>query len=168
MGYNTRVTGEITFAPPLTWSEIKADKFNLQGHYAVMINPRRDVTDTDTSQETVITADRLLPSWEEKSRYDELVEHVQKFIDVYGFGRTFTGYFDCVGEEQPDMWRVVIRDGTATVVRAVVLWPEDVTDLAEAVATAVLAQNADALVEVVMSAQELLTKLRKQFTGKDR
>lgn len=163
MGYDTRVTGEIMFSPPLTWPEIKADRFNLKGHYDVMINPLGDVRDTDSGQEIVITADRLMPSWEEKGTYHALVEHVQKFIDVYGVGRTFTGHLDCEGEEQPDMWRVVIRDGHAVTVRAAVLWPEDATDLAEAVANATIQADEDSLVKVVIASHELATKLRKQF-----
>lgn len=146
MGYNTTVTGEIRFDPPLTWAEIKKDKFNLQNHYEVFIDPDKTIRETDEGQETIITADRLLPSWIDGKHY-HLEEHVQKFMDLYGTGRTFTGRFECVGEEQPDMWRLEVHDGRVAVTRAVVVWPEDTLGLYDVVRKK--NPNADPVVKAV-------------------
>lgn len=57
-------------------------------------------------------------------RESDLVGEVQSAIDDFP-GHTFTGRLDCEGEENADMWRVVIRDGRAVRVEPRITWPED-------------------------------------------
>lgn len=170
MSYNTRVTGEIRINPPLSWAEIKREKFHLEGHYEINLILDHDTRDTDTGQETVITGFLLKPDNEHAKNY-HIVEHLQRFADTYARkGRTLTGYFECEGEEQPDMWRLVIVEGKAKVVRAAVLWPEDVTDLAETIALAASsAEPTQAMLgDVVVAAHALVTRLRETFAKQDR
>jgi hypothetical protein len=53
-----------------------------------------------------------------------LVTDAQAIIDVSP-GHVFTGRFDCEGEENADMWRLVIRNGRAVRIDAQIVWPDD-------------------------------------------
>jgi hypothetical protein len=56
------------------------------------------------------TAVALVPTWEDSYKAYNLVEHVQEAIDAFP-DHTFTGRLDCEGDENTDLWRVVVRDG---------------------------------------------------------
>lgn len=123
MGYNTSVSGEIRIEPPLTWREFKDSPFT--GH-------EKDVT-FHVDEETVAmddgplirkTAVALVPSWEDSYKAYNLVAHVQEAIDAFP-GHTFTGRLDCEGEENADLWRVVVRDGRAVKVTPRIVWPDE-------------------------------------------
>lgn len=123
MGYNTSVSGEIRIEPPLAWREFKDSPFAGRD---------KDVT-LQVDAETVDTADgplmrktavALVPTWEDSYKAYHLVEHVQEAIDAFP-EHTFTGRLDCEGEENTDLWRVVVRDGRAVKVTPRIVWPDE-------------------------------------------
>lgn len=130
MGYNTRVTGEIAITPPLTWAEFKDSPFNTSsidaydGLKEVKFRIVETHVDTDEGTLTRITATALIPASEEEQKFYNLVVHVNQAIAAFP-GHTFTGRFDCEGEETGDLWRVVIRDGRAVRVEPRIVWPDE-------------------------------------------
>lgn len=131
MGYNTSVSGEITITPPLTWNEIKASPFEPvgRGQYCAIdidLVLRIEETSVDTDEGTLVrrTGTALVMRQIDEYRARNLVEQVQQCIDLFP-GHTFTGRLDCEGEENADMWRVVIRDGRAVRVEPRIVWPDE-------------------------------------------
>lgn len=149
MGYYTRVTGEIRIEPPLTWQEFKDSRFlpgspNDNGNYDVRLCVDEETVDTDEGQLVRKTASVVLPRWDDSFKAYNLVEHVQAVIDAFP-GHTFSGRLECEGEDNTDMWRVVVRNGHAVKVEPRIVWPdEDEADLerARSIAVALEQENA--------------------------
>lgn len=123
MGYNTSVDGEIRIEPPLTWREFKDSPF-AGDDLDVKLRIEAETVDTDDGRLMRKTAPALIPSWEEKYKAYKLVDHVQQAIDAFP-GHTFTGRLDCEGDDNGDLWRVVIRDGRAEKVVPRIVWPDE-------------------------------------------
>lgn len=126
MGYCTRVTGEISIEPPLTWNEFKDSQFadGADSSMDVRLNVTEETVDTDEGQLIRKTAAVLIPSWDDSFKAYHLLEHVQRAIDEFP-SHTFTGRLDCEGEESGDLWRVVVRNGQATKVEPQLIWPDE-------------------------------------------
>lgn len=129
MGYTTHVQGEFRFEPPLSWAEIKDSPFNdesrrtpLQAKEVRLIVDTEEV-DTEHGILTRKTASRLVLAWEDEYKEHNLVGHVNEAIDAFP-GHTVTGRMDCEGEDNSDIWRIVIRDRRAVRVNAQIVWPE--------------------------------------------
>lgn len=129
MGYNTSVTGEIRIDPPLTWGEFKdspflPDSLTATIDYDVCLHTDEATVDTGEGQLIRKTASVLLPRWEDSFRAYHLIEHVQAVIDAFP-GHVFSGRLNCEGEDNTDLWRVVIRDGRAVRVEPRIVWPDE-------------------------------------------
>ena len=131
MGYTTRVTGEFVIEPPLTWNEIKASPFEPvgRGKYGAMdidLDLRVEETSVDTEEGTLVrrTAPALVMRQIDEYRARSLVEQVQRCLDLFP-GHTFTGRLECEGEENTDLWRVVVRGGRAVKVTPRIVWPDE-------------------------------------------
>lgn len=128
MGYYTTVTGEISIEPPLTWAEIKASPFapsdTVRDDFDVRLRIEETAVDTDEGQLIRRAASALVASWSDCFKAYYLVEHIQKAIDAFP-GHTFTGRLECEGEENTDIWRVVVRDGRAVKVEPRIVWPDE-------------------------------------------
>ena len=123
MGYNTSVSGEIRIEPPLTWREFKDSPFT-GNNKDVTLHVEADTVDTDDGPLMRKTATALVPTWEDSYKAYNLVEHVQEAIDAFP-GHTFTGRLDCEGEDNIDLWRVVVRNGRAVKVTPRIVWPDE-------------------------------------------
>jgi hypothetical protein len=123
MGYNTSVSGEITITPPLTWNEIKDSPF-LGCDLDVALHVQEETVDTEDGTLTRKTATALVPAWEDSYKAYHLVEHVQRALDAFP-GHTFTGRLECEGEDNTDIWRVIIRDGRAVKIEPRIVWPDE-------------------------------------------
>jgi hypothetical protein len=123
MGYNTSVTGEIRIEPPLAWREFKDSPFAGRD-MDVKIRIDEETVDTDDGPLIRKTASAIVPAWEDSYKAYKLIEHVQQAIDAFP-GHTFTGRLECEGEENTDLWRVVIRDGRAVRVEPRIVWPDE-------------------------------------------
>lgn len=130
MGYNTHVTGEIAIEPPLKWAEFKDSPFNrtsvdaYDGTKNVELRVDTETVETDDGPLMRKSATSLIPAWDGSGKFYNLIEHVQEAIDAFP-GHTFTGRFDCEGEENTDIYRVVIREGRAVKVEPRIVWPDE-------------------------------------------
>lgn len=129
MGYTTHVTGEFAIEPPLTWNEFKDSRFapdNVENSYtpSLILRVTEDSVDTDEGPLLKRTATALVMREIDEYRERGLVAEVQKAIDSFT-GHTFTGRLDCEGEENTDIWRVVVRDGRAVKVEPRIVWPDE-------------------------------------------
>jgi hypothetical protein len=126
MGYNTSVDGEIRIEPPLAWREFKDSPF--AGHDKdVTFSVEEETVATDDGPLIRKTAVALVPTWEDSYKAYHLVEHVQEAIDAFP-DRTFTGRLECEGEENTDIWRVVVRGRRAVKVTPRIVWPDEEGD----------------------------------------
>lgn len=128
MGYVTHVTGEFSISPPLTWTEIK-DTAYAPGATVVELPDlelRIDEVSAETGEGTLIrrSAAALVMRKIDEYRERNLVEQVQDAVDSFP-GHRWSGRLDCEGEENTDMWRVVIRDGKAQRVEPRIVWPDE-------------------------------------------
>ncbi|WP_439947246.1 DUF6205 family protein [Streptomyces sp. BBFR109] len=133
MGYTTRVCGEFAIEPPLTWNEIKASPFGHGGlvtskYLAPGIDLFLAIEESETETETGTafhrTASKLVMQEIDEYRERGLVEQVQRVIDLFP-GHTFTGRLECEGEENTDIWRVIVRDGRALRIEPRIVWPDE-------------------------------------------
>ncbi|MEV5770126.1 DUF6205 family protein [Streptomyces antimycoticus] len=131
MGYITHVTGQFAIAPPLTWNEIKNSPFEPIGRGAygtadidLTLRIDEEAVDTDEGQLVRRTASALVMPHIDEYRARGLVEQVQRCLDAFP-GHTFTGRLECEGEENTDLWRVVIRDGRAVKITPRIVWPDE-------------------------------------------
>ncbi|MFK0062661.1 DUF6205 family protein [Streptomyces werraensis] len=123
MGYNTSVTGEIRIEPPLSWREFKDSPFTGQD-MDVKLRIDAETVDTDDGPLMRKTASAIVPAWEDSYKAYKLIEHVQQVIDAFP-GHTFTGRLECEGEENTDIWRVIVRDGRALRIEPRIVWPDE-------------------------------------------
>jgi hypothetical protein len=123
MGYNTSVTGEIRIEPPLAWREFKDSPFAGRD-MDVKLRIDEETIDTDDGPLIRKTASAIVPAWEDSYKAYKLIDHVQQAIDAFP-GHTFTGRLECEGEENTDIWRVVIRDGRAVRIEPRIVWPDE-------------------------------------------
>lgn len=129
MGYTTHVTGELAIEPPLFWPEFKDSRFapnNITSSYtpSLVLRVTEESVDTDEGPLLKRTATALVMREIDEYRERGLVDEVQSAIDSFP-GHTFTGRLDCEGEENTDIWRVVIRDGRAVKVTPRIVWPDE-------------------------------------------
>jgi hypothetical protein len=127
MGYNTRVTGEITITPPIPWHEVESGPFTGTGreHRDVNLRLREEIVRVDGDRLVRRTADAVVPAFEDSYRAYDVVPHLQELIDAYGAGREFAGRLEGEGEDSLDVWRLVVRDGRAVLVTPVITWPDE-------------------------------------------
>ncbi len=132
MSYTTHVTGEFAIEPPLTWNEIKNSPFQQPSREGLWSADKIDLglrvneTSVDTDDGPLLrrTAAWLVMPYIDEYRARDLVEQVQRCLDLFP-GHTFTGRLDCEGEENTDLWRVIIRVGRAVKVQPRIVWPDE-------------------------------------------
>jgi hypothetical protein len=126
MGYTTHVTGEFAITPPLTWNEFKDSPFASDDWRDSDLKLRIDEQTVNTDDGPLLrrTASALVMREIDEYNSRGLMAQVQKAADSFP-GHTFTGRLECEGEENTDLWRVVIRDGRAVKVEPRIVWPDD-------------------------------------------
>ncbi|MEU9065838.1 DUF6205 family protein [Streptomyces sp. NPDC048306] len=129
MGYTTHVTGEFAIEPPLTWNEFKDSPFapdNAPSRHepSLILRVSEDQVNTDDGPLMRRTATALVMREIDEYRERGLVDEVQRAIDSFP-GHTFTGRLECEGEENTDIWRVVVRGGRATRIEPQIVWPDE-------------------------------------------
>lgn len=127
MGYYTTVTGVIHIVPALTWDEVKDSRYNRDAlsydeKTGLVLHVDEETVETPDGPLLRRTASALAPAWGEAYRAYTLLEDVQAAVDAFP-GHEFIGVLECEGEDNPDMWRVVVRDRRATKVEPEVIWP---------------------------------------------
>lgn len=129
MGYTTHVTGEFAIEPPLTFAEFKDSKFapdNVENSYtpSLILRVNEERVDTEDGVFFRRTATALVMREIDEYRERGLIAEVQSAIDAFP-GHTFTGRLECEGDENTDIWRVVVRDGRAIKVTPRIVWPDE-------------------------------------------
>ncbi|GAA1888121.1 hypothetical protein GCM10009837_07450 [Streptomyces durmitorensis] len=129
MGYTTHVSGEFAIEPPLAYTEFKDSKFapdNMTSSWSPSLALRVDEQMVEKEDGVFLrrTATALVMREIDEYRERGLVDEVQSAIDSFP-GHTFTGRLECEGEENADIWRVVVRDGSATRIEPRIVWPDD-------------------------------------------
>lgn len=129
MGYRTHVTGEFAIEPPLTYAEFKDSRFapeNAKNSYtpALILRVDEQMVEKDDGVFLRRTATALVMREIDEYRAHGLLDEVQAAIDAFP-GHTFTGRLNCEGEENTDLWRVVVRDGRALRIEPRIVWPDE-------------------------------------------
>jgi hypothetical protein len=129
MGYTTHVRGEFTIEPPLTWNEMKDSSFaphNATSNYEPSLILRVSETQVDTADGPLLRRTASALAMREIDEYRErgLVDEVQHAIDSFP-GHTFTGRLECEGQENTDIWRVIVRNGRALRIEPRIVWPDE-------------------------------------------
>jgi hypothetical protein len=131
MSYTTRVECEFAIEPPLTWKEVKNSPFEAVSTRAYVAHDidlvlRIEESSVDTDEGALVRRIGTALAMREVDEYRErnLVEQVQRCVDLFP-GHTFTGRLECEGEENTDIWRVIVRDGRAVRIEPRIIWPEE-------------------------------------------
>ncbi|MEV8353151.1 DUF6205 family protein [Streptomyces niveus] len=129
MGYITHVTGEFAITPQLTWTEIKDSPYSPippAGDDRLELVLRVDEVTVDTDDGPLLrrTASALVMSEIDEYRAYGLLDAVQAAVDAFP-GHEWSGRLECEGEENSDMWRVIIRDGRALKIEPRIVWPDE-------------------------------------------
>ncbi|MFV2172270.1 DUF6205 family protein [Actinomadura sp. LOL_016] len=127
MAYNSRHTGHITIAPPLTWAEIKKGP----GLQDVRLVLDEDVTDTDEGRATRITCAAIAPLTGDRFAGYRILEELQALIDVHGRTHTFAGHIEAVGEDGGRS-RYQVDGAKAVQVQPRIVWPDPGAETAQA------------------------------------
>src|SRR5437764_620918 len=125
MGYYTRFDREIRIDPPLTWAEIRDSPYLPDAAYSSGVpDVKFPVEETDEGTITRRRAVGIVPLTDGQYKGYSIIETVQEVIDQYKETHSFTGRFDCEGEETGDLWRLVVRNGRVEKVEPRIVWPE--------------------------------------------
>lgn len=124
MGYYSHCRGEITFAPPLPWDEIKNSRFlNPTDFYDIEIELEAFDTGTEEGMDRV---GRKLVTPEGDHKFYEIEARFQEFAEEFDLsnGRA-TGYILRIGEEAGDVQRYYFnQDGQFQADTALLTWPD--------------------------------------------
>ncbi|MET9339219.1 DUF6205 family protein [Nonomuraea sp. NPDC003804] len=129
MGYNSSLEGEITFTPPIPWSELQGSAFvrtpeRREYERLVWLRMVEETVETDEGTLTRKHAVAIRPSEGDELRAGKLAHEVQEIVSKHGAGRTFEGFILVRGEESPDLWRVTVEAGKAIEVIPRIVWPD--------------------------------------------
>jgi len=130
VGYYSRITGVITIAPSLKWSEYKDKGLTETGAPdwpSVVLRTHEEERDGEGGVMFVRWADGIIPATDESVKAYDLEAEVRAIVTTFRAGHTFTGYLEISGESQGDLWRLRIRNGRVVRVVSLVTWPEEAT-----------------------------------------
>ena len=104
MGYYTDVNANLTFTPELD---------SLSAFLAVkeIGYPWSDITSRGLR-------------FNDNGKFYGIDDEVKRLIEAVKAHTTVSGTIIGVGEEQPDIWRIVIKDNVATREEAQIVWPD--------------------------------------------
>lgn len=122
MGYNTRVSGSIAIRPPISAAELRAHPEFTSEDASAHIETAQEIMLTDDGELTRISGVAIVPWGEDRFKAYDLVETVQAIVSAFP-DRTYTGRFDCAGEDDGDLWRLKVQDGRAVEIRPRIVWP---------------------------------------------
>lgn len=131
MGYYSRLQGEITIDPPLTWSEVKDSPF-LIGRSSLRLQIEEQRTETHDGEQHVarwVVAIEDRYAGEGVKHYavaDELASIAQTWPD-----RTYSGHLVRVGEGTGDVERYRIERGRVISEQAALVWPDGTSAVTE-------------------------------------
>jgi hypothetical protein len=128
MGYYTTITGYLDVAPPVPWSKIRDTRF-LPEYFrqddwrTFVFDVKEETVETDEGTLTRKGAQRIICGSEDGFKAYHAEEHLQALVDHLGPGYSYEGMFEGFGEENGDMWRLVVRNGTVVKIEPTITWP---------------------------------------------
>jgi hypothetical protein len=132
MGYYSTVTGRIAIRPPLPWSAIRDSRFLPDRAEANYLEVQYEVAETveETGDGTVSRkqAMAVVPSFEDSYKAYDLADTLAEInTEIVAAGSLLWGYLVRKGEEQGDVERYGIQNGTTDTVsteKARLSWPD--------------------------------------------
>jgi Family of unknown function (DUF6205) len=131
MGYLTRITGRISIDPPLTYAEIKASGLRTDD-----LCPGCEKRDTDLMIEICVsrvedecgirvlyTGVALLPVSSDRFKAYGVNDEFKAFIERFR-NKSFSGHLEGRGEDDGDIWRLVVVAGSPRTLAPKLLWPK--------------------------------------------
>jgi hypothetical protein len=108
MGYYTRFSGWLEIVPPLTPDEVE-QRIPAQVFDGLTVWINADGTRVEPYDDSV--------------KAYEIEDELAKIVDAFP-DRSFTGWIQGVGEEQPDIWRIGVVEGMVRREKAIMRWPD--------------------------------------------
>lgn len=166
MGYYSRYTGSIDITPPINASDITDTSF-IPSSSGLGFGPLgRDVMLTPSGSDIDFPGSSyaaIAPIMKDEYKGYNMAEDIQKIVDTYGKGRSFTGFIQAEGEEAGDIRRYSVIDGKVVVETAVTIWRQDLIDIV--VAAMRQGREEGVLIGVEEAEKEIADQLRaKGFT----
>lgn len=128
MGASCRLTGEITFDPPLTWGEYRQSRFRADHgpDTDLQFTELRTPKDTDEGELVIRTALAIEARSLEPGSFYLAKEELEEIVADYGDARTFGGFLMLTDSDNPTgVYRYRIdEDGLVVEERAVMTWPD--------------------------------------------
>jgi hypothetical protein len=138
MSYHTRVSGQFAIDPPIPYERLYGTEWvppvldgpspSADVYIACAIEPIKSEQDPWVILGFTGHGATVLPRWESDYDATNLLAEVQRLVDAFP-DHTFTGLFDCHGEERGDIWRIEIHDGQAVEVRPQLVWPDGTVEV---------------------------------------
>lgn len=129
MGSTTRIEGEIRIDPPIPWAELQSSEFLAvkdDWGYGNDLKFHVEETEVETDEGTLIrrSAVAVVEGGDERRGY-HVVEELQRIVDTFGKGRTFTGRLDLSCHDFMTQSRVKVVGGRAVQFEPTIVWPEE-------------------------------------------
>ncbi len=132
MGYYSSVYGRIMIDPPLTAPELReigvtgtasdyGRKFIPEGQNSLRVVVQDEYRDTDEGRLTIMRGVSLVVAYEEEFRAHTLEQDLGKLVDRW-LDR-LSGVLVVSGEDQGDVWRLVVTAGEVVREDAFLTWP---------------------------------------------
>jgi hypothetical protein len=134
MGYYSTVTGNIEIKPCVPhkimvelikkgFAEDETNKHTLDRDVLVSYDINTEETDQGTLKSYCGWA--ISPLTDDRYKAYDVLKHVQEIVDFLGTeAYRYLGHLEINGEEQGDLWRIIVKDGKATEIKPSLLWPE--------------------------------------------
>ncbi len=129
MGYLSHITGGCTIEPPLDAGELRL--LPSEDYGLVRIETVEDVRVVAEGILTVRTGTRLGLAWDDAVKAYDFESDVARAVAAVteaGDGHAVNGTFRVEGEDQGDVWRLVVTGGRIARENARLVWPDGTTE----------------------------------------
>ena len=131
MGYRLAALGTINIEPPIPWGKVRQSPFRptyLGGDEDMDVVLVIGEVEHETDQGILLVreATGVEQRYNDDPRNRDIEHHLQLLVEDFP-GHAFTGRLDMEGEDQGDMWRLVINNVLRLVVRVdpIITWPDE-------------------------------------------
>lgn len=128
MGYNSRVTGEITVTPPMPVRILAKSPFLDGWRNGLCVKYHVEETATEVDEGTLLKTEvtAIVPVTDDSYKAYDLVEHLGQALQPLIPGSICQGELIRNGEDTGDVERLVVRAGShvVTVEKARLTWPD--------------------------------------------
>jgi len=125
--YESIVSGRFTIEPPLTWSQIKSSRFNVEAETGKSPDIRFEIfqeeTETEDGLSIRIYCRGAVPYQPSRFGAYTLAEDATELCDAFP-GHEIRGEMILCGDDSGDIRRVVIDDAGVREEKARLLWPD--------------------------------------------